>query len=728
MGIAPGARPWLFVVKKNVCVLRNLLSWVEERVADTHDSATGRPVVSALPLLVIDDEADNASVDTGEQEFDEDGTPDPDYEPKAINRLIRRLLYIFDKSAYVGYTATPFANIFIHEQGRTDEHGEDLFPRSFIINLPAPSNYAGPVRIFGLDAQDGYGAASNPLPLVRHVSDHADSLALDERNGWMPPKHRSGHPPIFNGVGEIPDSLRHALHAFVLACAVRRLRGQGGEHNSMLVHVTRFTNVQQKVVGQIDKYLVGIRRRLKRGTAADELLAELKEQWENDFVKTNSDVKADTGDGSLILPTWPDIAAQLGLVAEDIKVREINGTAGDVLDYEAHRATGLNVIAVGGDKLARGLTLEGLTVSYFLRAAKMYDTLMQMGRWFGYRPGYIDLCRLYTTPDLEEWFQHITEAGEELRQEFDHMVAVGGTPRDYGLKVKAHPVLMVTSRVKMRNSFELRLTFAGDIQETVVFHREGAPLSSNLRATDALLNRLGEPTTDQPSRPRPKNGHHTWSGSLLWENVAAEHVMDFLRDFRTHEAAVRVNSKILADYIEKQNSIGELTSWTVAVLSGEGEDVRVGGRLLRSISRAHNTRCYSIDEQKRMGRYIVRRIVAPRDEAIDLNAEQYEGALELTRRAYVKDPGRSRRKEAPEEPSGPAIRFVRGRGHPELGITGRTDQGLLLIYPLSPETAEIPFDGPIVGFAVSFPESENAHSIIYRVTNVYWTQEYGGEY
>ena len=121
-------------------------------------------------------------------------------------------------------------------------------------------------------------------------------------------------------------------------------------------------------------------------------------------------------------------------VVSDVQVRTINGTAKDALDYAEHSNTGLTVIAIGGDKLSRGLTLDGLCVSYFLRASRMYDTLMQMGRWFGYRPGYVDLCRLYTTSDLSEWFGHITDAADELREEFEYMAASGGTPRDYGLK------------------------------------------------------------------------------------------------------------------------------------------------------------------------------------------------------------------------------------------------------------------------------------------------------
>ena len=139
-------------------VLQNLLAWVEW-AANGRNPETGRRVVTDVPLLVIDDEADHASVDTNEQAFDENGQPDPDHDPTAINRCVRRLLRFFEKSAYVGYTATPFANIFIHERARTAEDGDDIFPGSFLVNLPAPSNYAGPVRIFGLsdDSEDGAG-------------------------------------------------------------------------------------------------------------------------------------------------------------------------------------------------------------------------------------------------------------------------------------------------------------------------------------------------------------------------------------------------------------------------------------------------------------------------------------------------------------------------------------------------------------------------------------------
>jgi hypothetical protein len=723
MGIAPGHRPWLFVIKKNPSVLRNLISWVEERVANTHDAASGRPMVKDLPLLVIDDEADNASVDTGEQGFDETGRPDPDYEPKTINRLIRRLLFIFEKSAYVGYTATPFANIFIHEGARTGDHGEDLFPRSFIVNLPAPSNYAGPVRIFGLEPSGDEIDGSPSLPLTRSIEDHAASLSLNEREGWMPPKHRNGHRPLYHGQDVLPPSLQDAILSFLIVCAVRRARGHVAAHNSMLIHVTKFTSVQGAVTRQVREFLDHVRMRLRRSTADAELLDDLGRLWNNDFVPT-TDVVAKLADSEeLSLPEWEIIRELLPLVVSDIHIREINGYAGDILDYETHRTTGLNVIAIGGDKLARGLTLEGLSISYFLRAAKMYDTLMQMGRWFGYRPGYLDLCRLYTTPDLEEWFQHITEASEELRLEFDHMAAVGGTPRDYGLKVKSHPVLMVTSRVKMRNSEELQLSFAGEVQETVVFHRE-QPLA-NISATQVLLKKLGKPLED-PNRPRPEGAVHKWIGSRLWEKVPGALIVEFLSSFKTHETALKVNSLMIAEFIKKQQSVGELNFWTVALLAGDGPEKVIGDVHVNSVKRRINERSYPLAKQIEQGRYLIRRLLAPRDEAIDLDNDAYKAAMDLTLNAWQSS-GRTAATTQPSSPSGPSIRRIRGLGDPAHGVSPHPERGLLLLYPLAPFEGGGGSTDPIIGFGISFPESRKAQSVTYKVNNVYWAQEFGGE-
>ena len=200
LAISPEERPWLFVVKKNKTVLERLLKWIRSHVADATDSNTGRKFVSNLPLLLIDDEADHASVDTGEQLFNPDGTPDDEHQPKAINSRIRKILHSFAKSAYVGYTATPFANIFIHRRNETTEEGPDLFPQSFIINLAAPSTYIGPARVFGLNSPNG---RTGGLPLVRDISDHVSG---DGSGGWMPPKHNKEHVPLYVGLDSVPPS------------------------------------------------------------------------------------------------------------------------------------------------------------------------------------------------------------------------------------------------------------------------------------------------------------------------------------------------------------------------------------------------------------------------------------------------------------------------------------------------------------------------------------------
>lgn len=728
MGISPGQRPLLFVLKKNVHVLTNLLSWVVERVANASERSSGRRFVERIPLLLIDDEADYASVDTGEQSFDENGNPDPDYDPKKINSLIRRLLFAFEKSAYVGYTATPFANIFIHEKGRTAEEGEDLFPRSFIVNLPAASNYVGPVRLFGLENSDDPGARVEPLDLVRHVQDHSASNDPNERSGWMPPKHRNGHVPVFQGQDSLPNSLKVAIHSFLLGCAARKLRSTAPHHSSMLIHVTRFNSVQAQVRRQVEDYLVSLRRRIVYGEGAvgDSLMDEFRKLWHEDFVPTTVNIRRISDDSSITAIAWKDLRPLLAQVVQDTQTRQIDGSAGDILDYETHRETGFTVIAIGGDKLSRGLTLEGLMVSYYLRATRMYDTLMQMGRWFGYRAAHLDLCRLYTSPDLEEWFEHVTEANEELRREFDHMAAVGGTPREYGLKVQSHPILMVTSRVKMRNSVELRLSYSGNVQETVVFHRDDERLRRNLRAVETLIRTMGTSFKQHPVRERP-TGTHRWEDSLLWEAVAGNQVSTFLHDYSTHPDAVKVNSRILAEFIEKKMREGELVTWTVALLSGEDHAVTVGGHTIQLIQRAVNTRCYSLDQQKQDDRYLIRRLLAPRDEAIDLDKEEYAAALAMSIEEYELGQTATRRSSPPKEPSGIHIRHVRGLGQPSRGVLGHPERGLLLLYPLSPAAAEIAFDGPVMAFGISFPASLTSTTVSYKVNNIYWNQEYGDE-
>lgn len=712
LGISPEQRPWLFVVKKNKTVLTLLLNWIRNRAANAKDASSNRPIVTNLPLLLIDDEADHASVDTGENVIDENGLPDPEHEPKTINRLIRTILHSFTHSAYVGYTATPFANIFIHERGETKEEGPDLFPSSFIVNLAAPSSYVGPTKVFGTVQDDG---SRNALPLTAAVTDYVDPNS-DE--GWMPSGHRSDHLPLWQGQDTLPPSVRQAIHAFILSCAARVIRGQGSKHCSMLIHVTRFTAVQDRVWKQVETYVNGIRQRLERNIGASEILDEFRIMWETNFLPTSAKVACLAPDEAPAdFASWEDVSASLTSVCADISVRKINGTAKDVLDYADNEGTGLKVIAIGGDKLARGLTLEGLTISYFLRASKMYDTLMQMGRWFGYRPGYLDLCRLYTTSELIDWFGHIADASEELRRDFDLMAQSGSTPLEYGLRVQSHPSLMVTSQVKMRAARNLLISFSGESVETVTFRIDPQTVNRNFQALQTLLSQLPSAEED-PVRQR-HGSTEKWQG-YLWRDVDSLAVIDFLSHYETHPSAHRVNTQLLSEFITKMNVEGELEYWTVALIGSKDAPDRQS--LVDNVSVGMLVRT----DREVAGRYSIGRLLSPRDEGIDLDERNWKAALDLSRKSFKPDPGRGRI-NPPDAPSGPSIRFTRGFGAPDAGVSA-TKQGLLLLYLLDPVESKAPIidtSSPIVAFGLSFPGSNAGTKVEYKVNNVLWEQEYG---
>lgn len=690
--IHPGGHPLLFVVKKHNTVLKNLLGWIHGS-ADSMDPETGRKFHRHISLMVIDDEADQASVDTKGGAVDEDGNVDEEHDPTKINRRIRSLLISFEKSAYVGFTATPFANIYIHEQAKTRELGDDLFPRSFIVNLPAASNYAGAARVFGIPEDEEAGvSAVKALPIVDFVNDHADSAEADETGGWMPPRlvAKTGHIPMYDGRREVPPSLRKALMCFLLSTVVRSIREPGPQLNSMLVHVVRFTNVQEIVREEVEKELADMVGRLQYGdgSRSPSLLDELRELWEKNYVVTTAAVGENRK-----LPDWKSVEAALPKVAASILVRSINGSARDALDYEQNRETGLNIIAIGGDKLSRGLTLEGLTVSYFLRSSRMYDTLMQMGRWFGYKEEYLDLCRLFTTKELYSWFQHIALATEELRLDFDHMAGVGATPKDYGLKVRSHPLMLVTSAVKMRSGTELRLSYAGDISETIIFDTKTA-YKKNLQATNKLLNVLGD----------AERGGRV--GGYLWRGADAKPILDFLSAYESHREARRADTRLLSRYINRQNQQGELVSWSV-VLASSGlagaQDLsgRLGERALGAIDRQY----FGEDIADR---YTIRRLVSPTDEALDLTGDEWDRALERTIANWTVDKRKNKSPDPPTVPSGRGIRSARPKA-----------RGLLLLYPLDGRSARTPDAEPVIGMAISFPESDTAKSIEYTVNNVF---------
>jgi len=682
-GAAPGGTdPILMVVKKNKTVLSNLLKWALNWARQNPQS--GRKVINDCPLLIIDDEADNASINTKEVILDESGNPREEQDATAINKLIRQLLYSFEKNAYVGYTATPFANIFIHPQVKTSEHGEDLFPRHFIVNLPAPSNYIGPVQVFGLDS-DSVGDLNDVkgLDIVRKI---------DDQDEWMPTGHKKEHVPPY-----LPTSLKEAIRVFILSCTVRFWRGQTTTHNSMLVHVTRFTAVQELVNQLIKDELTSLQRRLRysEGNMLNQVLSEFEYLWDKDFVPTSRSIIGTELQPAIPFPSWDDISPRLHQVAARIQVKKINGTAKDILDYWGS-PNGLNVIAIGGDKLSRGLTLEGLSVSYYLRASKMYDTLMQMGRWFGYRPGYLDLCRLYTTDELVEWYQYITVASEELRKEFDYMVDKKATPEEFGLKVRTHPSgLIITGANKMRSGTVMQLSFAGTISETYLFYKDENILHRNLKATEDLVLGLGSYSIEK--------------NNFVWKQVSGSKIIDFLASYQSHPNSRLANTRSLMDYIQAQLKQNELVSWTVVLISkNKAENKFTIAGLEIGLTQRGNVADPSLPEY----RLSKSRLLNPPYEMLDFSPSVQEEIISITK---------ERRREAgkPESKSKiPDGKVIREKRNPR--------NGLLLLYSLDPKVIDAEI--PVVGFGISFPSSSSAKFVEYKVNNIYSEQEFLNSY
>jgi hypothetical protein len=427
-------------------------------------------------------------------------------------------------------------------------------------------------------------------------------------------------------------------------------------------------------------------------------LEEFHSLWHEDFVPTTAhpSFQKEPFYGSLAVPDWKEVEASLWDTTSSIEVKTINGSAADALNYTDHGENGLNVIAIGGDKLSRGLTLEGLTVSYFLRASKMYDTLMQMGRWFGYRSNYADLCRLYTTSDLLEWFAHIAVASEELRKEFEYMFNTGGTPRSYGLKVRSHPTILITSAVKMRSGETMRLSYSGDISETIIFHRTPEVLQANLTNTGAWLTELGPPTPES----------NLFMG-YQWTHVSGDQLISFLQSYQSHQDSHRARTDLISKYIRKQNEKGELTDWTVHLVSNS-KDTACGYSFngIGQIGMIQRSQFPANTEDAR--KYTIRSLVSPSDEARDLNEAEKDEALRITIENWENNKSKKKPEAKPVRPGGREIRKVRPK-----------QRGLLLLYPLDPAKANLDLDFPVIGIAISFPESDTAEEISYTVTKTY---------
>jgi hypothetical protein len=668
--------PFILVMKKNKRILENFLKWVLATATVVDPKNPDKKVLKNVPLLLIDDEADNASVNTAEI-YNDNGEIDPDLEPKTINRLIRRILASFDQSAYVGYTATPQANILIPEGIESDTYNEDIFPESFIFNLGTPDNYYDTDLLFNSQHE-------NPEinPVFKQNGGLLFIRRVDDSEQVFPPKHKKDLV-----VKVLPDTLKLAIRHFILVMAARNCRGHLNRHNSMLVHVTRFNDVQEQVKNLIEEEVEYIANLLKAGVkgGASQLLSELKSIWQQDFVETTIQAKKVVEFDDFSPITWEQVAQELIPAVSKVEVKVLNSKAKDAIQYKLHEASGLNVIALGGDKLSRGMTLEGLTISYFIRQSRMYDTLQQMGRWFGYKPGYGDLCRTFTNPVLVLWYRHIDTAMKDLREQFDTMSLEGLSPKEFGLKVMDHAgTLLVTSQNKMRAGVEIKMGYSGERVVGTVFSLEKTAIENNFQALDVFLKQAG---------------HSQGDGAKIWKSVAANLVVDFLNHIKVPETASHAHPKPISSFIAKQQSRKCLTEWTVVLTAGLGDEIEIGGVTVNRVKRLSGV----IDGK----RFSIKNPMSKQDETLDLDEAEKKIAVDVAKQ-IAKDKNDGDDSEYSLY-MGQAARRVRPK-----------ERGLLIVYPIEGLNLSdyVAPNRCLIAIAYSFPEDENSEKIDYIANEV----------
>lgn len=551
------AGPVIFVIKKNKSILEKLKNWF------LNYSAVNNEIYE--PMLLIDDEADAASINTNNDETN----------PTAINAAIRSLLKIFIRSNYVAFTATPYANIFINPDTTDDMLNDDLFPKDFIYSLNAPTNYIGASSIF-VDFKDEDGKV---IPAKYKYMLHNN----DDCEDFIPEKHKKDYTPQ-----NLPESLKEALASFIIVNAIRDLRGHNNTHRTMLINVSRFINVQNNLTDIIKEYMKTIIEEIRNYSKMDNALKHsnikfIKDVYDKYYAQLNKYIDAEQ------TFSWKQIQKTLYKSSASIEISSVNGgNASKILDYENYEK-GLRLIAVGGLSLSRGLTLEGLVISYFYRNSKMYDTLMQMGRWFGYRHGYEDLCQIWMTGRSQEWYSNIAEATDELRKDIIRMYNANRTPKDFGLQVRAdNNSLLVTAINKMRSAQEYTITvsLSGLYKETPYITDNTEENNYNLKAVNNLISSL----IDNNYIDEHGNTNLALPNKHQFLNIPKQIILDFLSVFKASIFNLYTgfndnNEKGFIMNLLQENNKSILDKWDILIASGEGEACSLGGIETNKIQR-----------------------------------------------------------------------------------------------------------------------------------------------
>ncbi|MEQ1513114.1 MAG: Z1 domain-containing protein [Lysobacteraceae bacterium] len=515
----PG-RAQMVVMKKETSRLDAFLETVEK---------TPTNVLRSLKTLIIDDECDQASVNASSKEYDMTRT----------NEAIRKIIRALPAVSYVGYTATPFANVFIDPFPHNKDELDDLYPEDFITDLPRPKDYFGAREVFGFDpdnADEDEGASAG-RDMIRIIPPEEIAKIRPAST-----KDRTAFTP------QITPELERALLWFLITCAVRRRRGQAASHMTMLVHTSPYVNQHTRMSEAIRAWL---------GQRADDITSAkgdiwdlLKKVWSAETGRVPLERDEEKGlTPEILLPWLKETLGKLEVAVE-------NGESVERLNYTEDAKT---YIVVGGSVLARGLTLEGLAVSFFLRTSQQYDTLLQMGRWFGFRHGYADLPRLWATRDLVSNFRALARIEEEIREDVALYRKRKATPLDFAVKVREIPGLAITSAAKMRHAYRTSISFEGKHVQTIRFdHRKDGVVSDNWSAAGRLIDdaKIAKGTTYDPRRG-------------LFTAVPLAIVRKFLREFQICDQHLDLKQDMLLNYLDK--AAGGLASWNVAIVGPDKE-------------------------------------------------------------------------------------------------------------------------------------------------------------
>lgn len=536
----------VFVIKKNTTSLTKLKNWLVTLNAD--------PVTKKinLPMLLIDDEADNASINTSKDKED----------PTKINRLIRELANVFTKSNYVGFTATPFANVFIDPETTEKMETQDLFPEDFIVALPTPSNYIGAEKIFEKGGEY-----------------HSQLIYINDAGR----EEEDGFPFYFlhkkDWHDKLPESLTDAIYTFYLANAIRDLRGDSRQHRSMLVNISRFVKVQKYIKEEVEEIHAAAYRAIKfnlskdfNESMKDPILKRIYDNWEKQY----SDAGA----------SWDEISEVLFSSIENIQIRVVNSSkSAEKLEYPKNES--LRVIAIGGLALSRGLTLEGLVISYFYRNTSTYDVLMQMGRWFGYRKGYEDLFRIWTHKASAEWYAEISEATRALKDDMDIMRENKLKPKDFGIRVRNNSAeLSITAYNKMRNAtdeFEMSSYFGGFIDTPYLMLNTDAHKSNFSSVKQLVDDCIGSGMTFDRENPA------TGKGRYIIRDIPKYNIIEFLKKLKISRFSSKFDIKQICTFLAGCND-SSIDYFDIAFIEGktqfgDGLKAEIGGKQICTVLR-----------------------------------------------------------------------------------------------------------------------------------------------